>query len=122
MMPRSRRRARLGLSPWLFAAGAIYAYVRLRGKHFPLDPANAEAKREPGREAKRANEELQANARKAMDMKKAAEAGQPTHPETRTAHEGMRNNPNADIAPSGALDAEGFRPAFGRGGMARGVE
>lgn len=72
-----------------------------------------------GDETKAANAELQANMRKALDMKKAADADRPKPPETRTADEGMQNKPNEDIAPSGALEAEGFHPAFGRGGMAR---
>jgi hypothetical protein len=70
-------------------------------------------------QASEANSELQADMRKALEMKKAADARKPKPPETQTAHEGMQNEPNEDIAPSGALEAEGFRPAFGRGGMSR---
>jgi hypothetical protein len=56
---------------------------------------------------------LQKNMEKALEMKK--EAGSETHiPEHRTADEGMKPLPNKDIAPSGALNAEGNTPVLSR--------
>lgn len=55
----------------------------------------------------------EAHAAKAMDLKNAAPAPQHPSPE-RTAHEGMNDNPNTGIAPSGALNAEGQRPVLER--------
>lgn len=53
------------------------------------------------------------HAERAMAMK--ADAPAPHHPSPgRTASEGMQPNPNANIAPSGALDAEGQRPVIER--------
>jgi len=55
----------------------------------------------------------QAFASKAMDLKKAAQ--EPHHPSSeRTAHDGMNDTPNTDIAPSGAFNAEGQRPVLER--------
>ncbi len=56
---------------------------------------------------------LQKNMEKALEMKK--EAGPEAQiPEHRTADKGMKSNPNKDIAPSGALDAEGNTPVLSR--------
>lgn len=53
------------------------------------------------------------HAKLAADLK--AESAEPTHPASgRTAHEGMNPTPNAGIAPSGALHAEGQRPVLER--------
>lgn len=78
------------------------------------------ARSEPGRQgsasldqAQEANLELQANARKALDMKQATDTG-PSWPQSQNAHEGMQNNPNTEIAPSGALEQEGQRPVLER--------
>lgn len=56
---------------------------------------------------------LQENMEKALEMKK--KAGPEAHiPEHQTADEGMNPNPNKDIAPSGALNAEGNTPVLSR--------
>lgn len=65
-------------------------------------------KRRDGGEASQAD-----LARKALAMKEAAENG-PQIPEDRTANEGMRSIPNEGIAPSGALEAEGYKPVLER--------
>lgn len=57
-------------------------------------------------------EALIANARKALEMKKAAP--KPFRPDSRTPQKGMPPLPNEGIAPEGALEAEGGRPALGR--------
>lgn len=106
-----RRHSGTSWLPFLLLVGGVFAFVRLRAKHSPEATAR--------REAEEANRDLQQNMRKALAMKKAAEAEAHRPEESRTGNEGMRNLPNRDIAPSGALEAEGFRPAFGRGGMAR---
>lgn len=55
---------------------------------------------------------------KAMALKNAAPA--PHHPSPeRTAHEGMNDTPNTDIAPSGAFNAEGQRPVLERSRKSR---
>jgi hypothetical protein len=60
----------------------------------------------------------ESEATKAMEMKQAAP--DPRHPTAgRTADEGMNSLPNADIAPSGALDAEGYKPVLERSRKAR---
>lgn len=109
------------LFPLLLLGGAVYALARLA-------PARPDGTNEgsPDRRGLRgqapadaANRDLRENARKALALKQAAEADKPAHPVSRTAHEGMRPLPNRDIAPSGALEAEGFKPAFERGGRAR---
>jgi hypothetical protein len=57
--------------------------------------------------------QLQKNMEKAREMKK--KAGPQAHiPEHKTAHQGMNPNPNTDIAPSGALNAEGNEPVLSR--------
>ena len=105
--------------PLLMLGGAFYALTRLvAGGGEARTPAAASG-RPRQRQRDDANRELQENARKALALKRAAEADKPAHPVTQTAHEGMRSLPNQDIAPSGALEAEGFRPAFERGGRAR---
>jgi hypothetical protein len=54
-----------------------------------------------------------AEAEKAMKLK--SEATPPTHPEAgRTADEGMNPTNEREIAPSGALNAEGQRPVLER--------
>lgn len=120
-IPSSYHRPRRGprILPLLMLGGVFYALTRLVAE-------NGEARSPAGRPGQprspkrnEANHELQDNARKALAMKRAAEADKPAHPVTQTAHEGMRSLPNQDIAPSGALEAEGFRPAFERGGRAR---
>lgn len=103
--------------PLLMLGGAFYALTRLV---VGAEQTHASGSGQPRRDKwGRSNRELQDNARKALAMKRAAEADKPQHPVTQTAHEGMRSLPNQDIAPSGALEAEGFRPAFERGGRAR---
>lgn len=57
-----------------------------------------------------------ANMRKALKRKHAS---QWSGPEYRTANEGMNPTPNTKIAPSGALHAEGAKPALERAKMAR---
>ena len=48
-----------------------------------------------------------------MELKAKAEPA--AHPKSgQTADKGMQPNPNDDIAPSGALDAEGNRPVLER--------
>ena len=60
----------------------------------------------------------EAEAKRAMDLKAAAPA--PSHPSSgQTADAGMNPTPNAAIAPSGALDAEGQRPVLERSRKAR---
>lgn len=57
-------------------------------------------------------------AQKALDMKNAKQA--PDHPSAgRSADKGMNPAPNDEIAPSGALDAEGHRPVLERSRKAR---
>jgi len=59
-----------------------------------------------------------AEAEKAMELKPSASG--PRHPGPgQTADEGMNNLPNTDIAPSGALDAEGYKPVVERSRKAR---
>ncbi|MBU2168499.1 MAG: hypothetical protein KKF88_11755 [Alphaproteobacteria bacterium] len=54
-----------------------------------------------------------AEAEKAMKLK--AESAPPAHPDPgQTADEGMQPTHERDIAPSGALDAEGHRPVLER--------
>ena len=60
---------------------------------------------------------LKANAERALALK--MRGPKPWRPESRTPGEGMHPTPNQDIAPSGALEAEGFRPAFERSHRAR---
>ena len=57
--------------------------------------------------------QLQKNMEKAREMKEKA-GRQANIPEHRTAHEGMNPIPNKDIAPSGALNAEGNEPVLSR--------
>ncbi len=57
--------------------------------------------------------DLQKNMEKALDMKQKADA-HPSIPENRTAGKGMQPLPNEDIAPSGALNAEGNTPVLSR--------
>lgn len=87
------------------AGGAIYLLFR----------ESAPLRRE--RKAAFARDLLKRNAERALAMK--TKAGPGWRPPSRTAVEGMRSTPNRGIAPSGALQAEGFRPAFERGGRAR---
>jgi len=48
-------------------------------------------------------------------LKLKGERPEPAHPEPgKTAGEGMNPTPNAGIAPSGALNAEGHRPVLER--------
>jgi len=51
-------------------------------------------------------------AERALSMKKSAPKAE--RPKNRTSDKGMRPLPNAGIAPEGALDAEGARPALSR--------
>ena len=76
-----------------------------------LKRANKERER---RRASRGRSGLVKNARRALAMKKAADAEEPAIPRSRAAHEGMRPLPNEEIAPSGALEAEGHRPVLER--------
>ena len=60
----------------------------------------------------------EAPAHKAMEMKQ--DATTPAHPSSgRTADKGMPDNPNEDIAPSGAFGAEGQRPVLERSNKVR---
>ncbi|MCC5978986.1 MAG: hypothetical protein JJU21_13065 [Salinarimonas sp.] len=61
--------------------------------------------------------DLQKNMEKALAMKQAA-GDTAQIPDDQTAGKGMASNPNEKIAPSGALNAEGHKPALSR---ARGV-
>ncbi len=57
-------------------------------------------------------------AKRALTMKQ--EATEAAHPAPgQTPNEGMSPQPNRDIAPSGALDAEGHRPVVERSRKAR---
>jgi hypothetical protein len=60
---------------------------------------------------------LKAKAERAMSLK--MRGPRPWRPESRTAGEGMHPTPDPDIAPSGAVQAQGFRPAFERSHRAR---
>ncbi len=129
------RRSRVGIMPLLLLGGAVYALTRPRKTSTNGDSAREGDNRAAQRAgsgsdamdgtsgevtpARQANEELQRNARKAMRMKEDSDRAAPHIPESRTAHDGMHNNPNRDVARSGALEADGFRPGMGRGGMAR---
>jgi len=62
--------------------------------------------------AERAHEELVANARHALELKKAAP--KPFRPENRTSDKGMPPLPNQTIAPAGAIEAEEAYSAKGR--------
>lgn len=57
-------------------------------------------------------------AKATANLKKAVEAKQKSQPwrgpEHREADEGLASHPNTDIAPSGALHAEGMRAAISR--------
>lgn len=75
--------------------------------------ADEMARRKPGAEAKAAMENL----REAVSRK--AESPTWTGPDDRTANLGPIETPNVKIAPSGALHAEGMRPALGRSTGAR---
>lgn len=57
--------------------------------------------------------DLQKNMEKALEMKHESESATRI-PEDQTADEGMQNNPNEKIAPSGALNAEGHKPVLSR--------
>lgn len=60
----------------------------------------------------------EAEAAKVMELKQSGP--EPRHPTSgRTADEGMTNLPNTGIAPSGALDAEGYKPVVERSRKAR---
>jgi hypothetical protein len=65
------------------------------------------------RRAAKSRSVLVANARRALHAKQANETP-PGYPASTTAHHGMQPLPNTDIAPSGALDAEGHRPVLER--------
>ena len=73
----------------------------------------ASDKQKDGRPASN-TEDQAAIAARALAMKQKADAAAPKPPESRTANEGMRPIPNADIAPSGALTQEGHRPVLER--------
>ncbi len=72
--------------------------MRAGGGGKPAEPS--------GREA------LMANAKKALEMKKAAPP--PFRPDSRTPHTGMPPLPNPTVTPEGALEAEGAKPAMDR--------
>lgn len=83
-----------------------------------LQRANKERSR---RGAQAARADLKANARRALALRRAAGthalgARPPGEPAAGT---GMRPLPDADTAPSGALDAEGHRPVLHRTGLPR---
>lgn len=65
-------------------------------------------KAEAGMAEDRKGESQHDIAEKALDMKREAEKATPEHPDPGApADEGMQPNPNEDIAPSGAFEAEG---------------
>ena len=64
------------------------------------------------RRASTARQDLVANARKALELTRSAD--EPDRPVSRTADNGMHPIANRDIAPSGALNAEGHRPVLER--------
>ena len=66
----------------------------------------------PSSRADDANGEQIEFAEQALRMTQAAEPAE--RPSSRTADEGMQPLPNLDIAPSGALHAEGHRPVLER--------
>ena len=74
-----------------------------------LKRANKESER---RRRQSGKDELVANSRRALTLKR--QGAKQARPTSRTANEGMRPLPNTDIAPSGALDAEGHRPVLER--------
>ena len=74
-----------------------------------LKRANKESDR---RRRQSGKEELVANSLRALSLKRRAPKQE--RPTSRTADGGMRSLPNTDIAPSGALDAEGHRPVLER--------
>jgi hypothetical protein len=88
------------------AGGALYLMIR------EPDPERRRARR-----AARSRATLVANAERALKMK--MRSPKPWRPESRTPGAGMRSIANEDIAPSGAIEAEGFRPAFERSHRAR---
>lgn len=75
--------------------------------------ADEMARRKPSADAKTATDNL----REAVNRK--AESPTWTGPDDRTANFGPIDTPNVKIAPSGALHAEGMRPALGRSTGAR---
>lgn len=62
---------------------------------------------------------LVSSARKMLAAKQAAPDPAKARPASRTANKGMRSLANEDIAPSGALEQEGFRPVLERSRKAR---
>ena len=72
--------------------------------------ANTEVER---RRIRNTRGQLVSNAEPAQSMNNAART-ETKRPSSRTAHEGTQPIPNADIAPSGALEQEGHRPVLER--------
>jgi len=84
-----------------------------RGKRDILAAALKRANKESERRRRQSGkDELVANSRRALTLKRRAEKQE--RRTSRTANQGMQPLPNADIAPSGALDAEGHRPVLER--------
>jgi len=82
------RRGR-GLSPYTTGGLVIAGLVGAGIGWLIYDRMSAKAEQERRDEARRINK---ANARRALEMKKRAQ--RPDHPESTTAHEGMRNIPS----------------------------
>jgi hypothetical protein len=66
------------------------------------------------RHASKARTELVGNARRALAVKQMAGDPAAERPKSRTADTGMKSKPNEKIAPSGALEQEGFKPVLER--------
>lgn len=112
MAKRQRRELRGKARPSGAAPAADDAETRAKAALLAAAVKRANKERERRRKLG-ARRELAANARRALAMKRAA-GNQDARPESRTAGEGMRPTPNEGIAPSGALDAEGFKPVLER--------
>ena len=97
---------------WRMLKTAAAGWTLYRMIRTPEEPAVRQSRRVAA-----GRERLMANAQRALAMKIGGP--KPWRPESRTAGEGMHSTPNRDIAPSGALQAEGFRPAFERAHRAR---
>ncbi|CAN5663088.1 hypothetical protein BH23PSE1_BH23PSE1_15420 [soil metagenome] len=114
MAERQRREMRGKAAP-AGASGAGDNSGTRSKEHFlaaALDRAQAERQCREQAEGGPTQTEL---AEKALEMRKDAEAGGPHHPPNEpTPDEGMQPVPNEGIAPSGALDAEGYKPVLER--------
>lgn len=112
MAKRQRRELRGKARPSGAAPAADDAGTRAKAALLAAAVKRANKERERRRKLG-ARRKLTDNARRTLAMKRAA-GNQDARPESRTAGEGMRPTPNEGIAPSGALDAEGFKPVLER--------